>query len=72
MMEMEHETAGGILRDIRSLTRDYTLPEGACDSYTLLYLMLEEFEEDLLTHVHLENHILSPAAIKMERTLEES
>ncbi len=69
MMEVEHEHAGEAMADIRELTSDYTLPEGACTSYTLLYKKLEEFENDLFNHVHLENNILFPKAIALEKEL---
>jgi regulator of cell morphogenesis and NO signaling len=67
MMEMEHESAGGIMARIRELTLDYEAPEGACGSYRLLYTLLEEFEKDLHIHVHLENNILFPKAIELEK-----
>ncbi len=69
MMEHEHDTAGSILEQIRQLTDNYTLPQDACASYDLLYRMLSEFEEDLHLHVHLENNILFPAAIDLEKSL---
>lgn len=69
MMEMEHETVGKSLAEIRELTHDYTLPEDACASYSLLYRMLDEFEEDLHLHVHLENNILFPKALELEKEL---
>jgi len=67
MMEQEHDIAGELARDIRSLTSDYTLPANACNSVGLLYKKLEEFESDLLQHIHLENNILFPKAIAMEK-----
>jgi regulator of cell morphogenesis and NO signaling len=67
VMELEHETAGGILEKIRALTNNYTLPADACASYSLLYRMLDEFENDLHTHVHLENNILFPKALALEK-----
>ncbi|HET9431983.1 MAG TPA: iron-sulfur cluster repair di-iron protein [Chitinophagaceae bacterium] len=69
MMEMEHEMVGRSLEEIRMLSRDYSLPEDACASYGLLYKMLEEFEDDLHTHIHLENNILFPKALELEKTL---
>jgi regulator of cell morphogenesis and NO signaling len=70
-MTLEHDLAGGILRDIRKLSRDFTVPEDACISYRTLYGALEEFEADLHEHIHLENNILFPRALKLEdRTLE--
>ena len=66
-MEDEHESVGNSLAAIRALTKDYTLPEDACASYSLLYRMLDEFENDLHLHVHLENNILFPKALQWEQ-----
>lgn len=69
VMEDEHELVGKNLAEIRELTHDYQLPEDACASYSLLYRMLAEFEEDIHLHVHLENNILFPKAQEMEQKL---
>lgn len=70
MMEAEHELAGDALRTIREITNNYTLPADACNSYTILYKKLDEYENDLHRHVHLENNILFPNAIKTELELQ--
>lgn len=67
MMEMEHEVVGKNLAEIRTLSNNYTLPEDACASYSLLYRLLAEFEDDLFLHIHLENNILFPKALKLEK-----
>jgi regulator of cell morphogenesis and NO signaling len=67
MMEHEHEEVGKNLEKIRVLTNNYALPEDACASYKLLFKMLEEFESDLFIHIHLENNILFPKALKLEK-----
>ncbi len=69
MMEMEHEMVGKNMEEIRALSANYSLPEDACASYSLLYKMLEEFEDDLHTHIHLENNILFPKALTLEKEL---
>lgn len=69
MMESEHEEAGEALQTIRELTGNFALPAGACNSYTILYKKLDEYENDLHKHVHLENNILFPKAIALEREL---
>jgi len=69
MMEMEHELVGNNLAEIRTLSQNYLLPEDACATYSLLYRMLDEFEEDLHMHVHLENNILFQKAIEIEKQL---
>ena len=69
MMMREHDTAGEILRDLRVLTSDYKVPADACVSYQTLYQALENFEKDLHQHIHLENNILFPKALNLERVL---
>lgn len=69
MMEHEHETVGNILKSIRELSNNYTPPASACTTYKLSYLKLEEFENDLHQHIHLENNILFPKSIKLESEL---
>jgi len=68
-MEAEHEQAGKILESIRNISNNYALPEDACASYGLLFKMLQDFEDDLFTHIHLENNILFPKALELEKTL---
>ncbi len=69
MMEADHEEAGEIFRQIAKLTNNYTPPAGACNTYRAFYSNLEEFEQDLHQHVHLENNILFPKALKLEKEL---
>jgi len=54
----EHEAAGEVLTELRRVTKDYSLPEDACGTYHRAYEMLEELENDLHQHIHLENNIL--------------
>ncbi|MFT3745125.1 MAG: hemerythrin domain-containing protein [Pyrinomonadaceae bacterium] len=54
---------------MRAITNDYTLPAEACPSFTALYHRLEALERDLHQHIHLENNLLFPKAIEMEREL---
>lgn len=69
MMEMEHDSAGNLLKLMREATNDYTLPEDACSTYTVTFKKLDEFENDLHLHIHLENNILFPAAIELEEKM---
>lgn len=66
MMMEEHDRDGGILRKMREISNDYTLPEGACPSFTGLYHRLAELERDLHQHIHLENNLLFPKAVELE------
>ncbi len=67
MMMMEHDTAGDLIRKMREISNDYTLPEGACPSFTGLYHRFEELEKDLHQHIHLENNLLFPKAVELEK-----
>lgn len=66
LLVQEHENAGVLLAEIRSLSRDFTPPDYACSTYHAFYDGLREFERDLHRHVHLENNILFPRAIELE------
>jgi regulator of cell morphogenesis and NO signaling len=67
MMMHEHDAEGERFRKIAQLTNNYTPGPDACNTYRVTYAMLEEFEQDLHKHIHLENNILFPKAAKLER-----
>ncbi len=67
LMEMEHEVVGNNMDEIRKISNNYALPEDACASYAFLFKTLDEFENDLHIHVHLENNILFPKALDLEK-----
>ena len=69
MMEAEHEEVGDLLKKIAKLSNNYTPPEGACNTYRAFYAKLDEFEQDLHHHIHLENNILFPKVLKLEKEL---
>ena len=68
MMEHEHDSAGNALRALREISNGLYAPSDACVSYQTLYKALGELEADLHQHIHLENNILFPRAIEMEKT----
>ena len=65
VMEAEHENAGDMMFKIRNLTNNYLAPESACATFRVSLAELKEFEDDLHTHVHLENNILFSKAFGM-------
>ena len=69
-MQNEHEQVGDILRELRTLTRDFTPPEDACASYRSLLMGLQNLEEDLHLHIYLESHLLFPRAIELETAVQ--
>jgi iron-sulfur cluster repair di-iron protein len=67
MMEHEHDSAGNALRAMREGSNGYSAPADSCISYQRLYKTLAAFDTDLHQHIHLENNILFPRAIAMEK-----
>lgn len=66
MMMDEHENEGERFERIAALSENFTPPSDACNTYRVTYALLDEFKTDLHQHIHLENNILFPKAIKME------
>ncbi|WP_235892929.1 iron-sulfur cluster repair di-iron protein [Flavobacterium franklandianum] len=66
-MMHEHEHEGERFRAIASLTNNYSPPEDACNTYRVTYAMLQEFEQDLHKHIHLESNIVFPKAKALEK-----
>ena len=52
-----------------NLTNGYMNPPDGCATYSTAMNMLKEFEEDLHLHIHLENNILFPRAMALEKEL---
>ena len=69
VMVKEHQSAMKHIHKMRSLTQDYTAPEKACISHRVCFLKLKELDNDLSQHIHLENNILFPKAIAIEKEL---
>lgn len=67
MMRMEHEDVGEFLQRLREASLNYVTPTDASISYHMFYRGLEAFERDLHQHIHLENNILFPRAIELEK-----
>lgn len=65
----EHDKAGALMAEIEELTNGFNPPKNACATYRVLFQNLEGFQEDLHKHVHLENNILFPKALKFEASL---
>jgi regulator of cell morphogenesis and NO signaling len=62
-MELEHEHHGEDLQAVRALTADLVAPAEACTTWRALYLGLQQLEEELMEHIHLENNILFRRAL---------
>lgn len=60
VMRADHDDHAREVAEIRRLTADLRLPQGACRTWTALYAGLEEFLSDLAEHIRLENDVLFP------------
>lgn len=69
MMEDEHDEAGNLMARLEKMSESFTPPEDACTTFRVYFQNLEAFRDDLHKHVHLENNILFPKALEMEKEL---
>ena len=63
VMEVEHEGHAHALEVLRRLTDNYEPPDEACITWRALYLGLQQLEEELMLHIHLENNVLFRRAL---------
>jgi regulator of cell morphogenesis and NO signaling len=69
MMLQEHDSEGERFRKIATLSDQYTPPADGCNTYKVAFSLLQEFEDDLHRHIHLENNILFPKAEALEKVM---
>jgi regulator of cell morphogenesis and NO signaling len=69
IMNHENESLNWLLRQMRQLTDHYTPPKNACTSHRVIFSKLEEIDNDLVQHLYLENDVLFPRAIAIEKEL---
>ncbi|MEJ7768363.1 MAG: DUF542 domain-containing protein [Chitinophagaceae bacterium] len=67
ILEIEQKIVGEDLALIRNLFSNYVLPGGALSVVAALFQALNDFDDDLQQHVHLENNILYPTVMKLEK-----
>lgn len=65
-MEHEHDLAGDQLAILRAATDGFIPPEWACNTYRAMLDSLEKLEADMHQHIHKENNVLFPKALKLE------
>jgi regulator of cell morphogenesis and NO signaling len=61
-LDQDHQEIGDAVHAIRQLAGGYAVPADVCNTFAVTWRKLEEFEDDLHKHVHLENNILFPKA----------
>jgi regulator of cell morphogenesis and NO signaling len=67
VMGKEHEKALRALATISNLTNDVTPISGTGATLTVLFVRLKALIADMHRHIHLENNILYPRAIELEK-----
>lgn len=70
MMILEHDSTGSDLKEMSRLSNGYAPPEDACTTYRSLYTALKEFEQDMHRHIYLENYVLFPRTVALEKRLD--
>lgn len=70
MMMRDHEIEGARFEQISILSNNYTPPSDACNTHQVTMKMLQDFEDNLHKHIHLENNILFPKAIHLQKELQ--
>jgi regulator of cell morphogenesis and NO signaling len=62
-----HEIHEDEMNGIRRLTADYSLPDDAPLTMKVLYHELQNFESELVIHSQIEDELLFPKAVELER-----
>ena len=70
-MEAEHQVEGERFMRLAEITNNYEVPPDGCNTFEVTYKTLEEFEKDLHRHIHLENNVLFPKPITLEKVIAE-
>lgn len=69
MMMMEHESADECIAEIDQLILKIDDPIKSNMQFQIFCEQYNKFKDDLITHIHLENNILFPKAIELEKQL---
>lgn len=64
----EHDTQFVLLQEIRRILANYKLTKEASKEYVEIVSMMKSLDKDLGIHLHLENNILFPKAVKLEHS----
>ncbi len=69
MMEHEHIVASELIQIIRIKTDNYSNSNIKDSNYIYFTSLLKDLDNDLIYHLHIENNILFPMAIEMEKRI---
>lgn len=65
----DHLRIEALLQQLRKETDSYQFAEEACTRHQVIYNQLKEFDNDLVQHMHLENNVLFPKGLQLEKEL---
>ena len=69
VIETRNDTIKQVLNKIRLITSDYVAPENSCVTHKVTFFNLNQLDTDLRQHLYLENEILIPKAMQIEKDL---
>jgi len=64
-----HRHISALLSQLRELTKGYRFEADACTNHQVVFQKLKELDVDITHHEHLENNILYPKALHLEKEL---
>jgi regulator of cell morphogenesis and NO signaling len=70
-MENDHKLATEELGRLRELTDNYAMPKNACMAYRKMLEQLGQFAQNTIVHIHKEDKVLFPGALKAQAALRE-
>ena len=69
VVQSDHKHIAALLAEHRSIANNYDYDDTACTNHRVVFQKLKELDADTMQHKHLENNILFPKAIALEREL---
>lgn len=69
VIDHEHRILNETIYQFRKLTNNYISPENACTNHQVILSRLKALDNDLVQHIFLENEVLFPRVIAMEKEL---
>lgn len=69
MMNSDHKNTLDEFDNLQKITNNFTSPVNSNDAVTSLFNKLKDFGKDLHLHIHLENNILFPKSIALEKEM---
>lgn len=69
VLESDHKRISAQLIQLRNISNQYQFNDAACTNHRVVFQKLKELDSDIVQHKFLENSVLFPKAINMEREL---